>query len=100
MKLFEGKTALVMGRNSGIGLATALAFVIEGVRGMITGRDQAKRLKGLDQEDLRPKRIVADHVLDLSILKEVYFCRTPGDDGLRDLVRREPTRPSGICAAI
>jgi NAD(P)-dependent dehydrogenase (short-subunit alcohol dehydrogenase family) len=26
MKRFEGKTALVTGRNSGIGLATALAF--------------------------------------------------------------------------
>jgi hypothetical protein len=33
--------------------------------------DQAKRLKGLEQENLRLKRIVADQVLDLSILKEV-----------------------------
>jgi putative transposase len=33
--------------------------------------DQAKRLKGLEQEHLRLKRSVADHALDLSILKEV-----------------------------
>jgi putative transposase len=33
--------------------------------------DHAKRLKGLEQEHLRLKRIVADHALDLSILKEV-----------------------------
>jgi len=33
--------------------------------------DQAKRLKGLEQEHLRLKRIVADQALDLSIVKEV-----------------------------
>ena len=33
--------------------------------------DQAKRLKGLEQENLRLKRIVAEQALDLSILKEV-----------------------------
>jgi putative transposase len=33
--------------------------------------DQAQRLKGLEQENLRLKRIVADHARDRSILKEV-----------------------------
>jgi putative transposase len=33
--------------------------------------DQAKRLKGLEQENPRLKRIVANQALDLSILKEV-----------------------------
>jgi hypothetical protein len=33
--------------------------------------DQAKRLKGLEQENLHVKRIVADQALDLSILKKV-----------------------------
>jgi hypothetical protein len=33
--------------------------------------DQAKRLKGVEQENLRLKRIVADQARDLSILKEV-----------------------------
>ena len=33
--------------------------------------DQAKRLKALEQENLRLKRIVANQALDLSVLKEV-----------------------------
>ena len=33
--------------------------------------DQAKRLKALEQENLRLKRIVADQAVDLAILKEV-----------------------------
>jgi len=33
--------------------------------------DQAKRLKALEQENLRLKRIVADQAVDRSILKEV-----------------------------
>ncbi len=33
--------------------------------------DQAKRLKQLEQENSRLKRLVADQAVDLSILKEV-----------------------------
>ena len=33
--------------------------------------DQAKRLKSLEKENMRLKRLVADQALDISILKEV-----------------------------
>lgn len=33
--------------------------------------DQAKRLKELEKENIRLKRVVADQALDISILKEV-----------------------------
>ena len=36
---FQGKVAVVVGGNSGIGLATAKAFATEGARVFITGRD-------------------------------------------------------------
>jgi NAD(P)-dependent dehydrogenase (short-subunit alcohol dehydrogenase family) len=41
MERFIGKTVLVTGGNSGIGLAAARAFAAEGARVVITGRDVA-----------------------------------------------------------
>ena len=41
MKRYANKTILVTGGNSGIGLATAIAYANEGARVIITGRDQA-----------------------------------------------------------
>ena len=39
-KRFEGKVAVVTGGNSGMGLATAIAYAREGARVAITGRDE------------------------------------------------------------
>ena len=45
--------------------------------------DQGKRLKGLERENLRLKRIVAEQALDLSILIEVASC-LEGDGRAKD----------------
>jgi NAD(P)-dependent dehydrogenase (short-subunit alcohol dehydrogenase family) len=41
MQRFQGKTVLVTGGSSGIGLATAQAFIAEGAHVFVTGRDAA-----------------------------------------------------------
>ena len=41
MNRFEGKSVLVTGGSSGIGLATAQAYAAEGARVIVTGRDVA-----------------------------------------------------------
>src|ERR1700723_2950396 len=52
----KGKTALITGGNSGIGLATARLFVSEGAQVAITGRDQTT-LDAASQE-LGPNGVV------------------------------------------
>jgi NAD(P)-dependent dehydrogenase (short-subunit alcohol dehydrogenase family) len=58
MTRFQGKSVLVTGGSSGIGLATAKAFAAEGARVVITGRgaaalEEAKRALGTDAVAIR-----------------------------------------------
>lgn len=46
---FEGKVAVIIGGNSGIGLASAKAFALEGARVVISGRDPPT-LRSAEQE--------------------------------------------------
>ncbi|MBO9650169.1 MAG: SDR family oxidoreductase [Variovorax sp.] len=55
MERFQDKTVLVTGGTSGIGLAAAKAFIAEGARVVITGRDAASLDKA--QTELGPRAI-------------------------------------------
>ncbi|MEO8777144.1 MAG: SDR family oxidoreductase [Rhodanobacter sp.] len=70
MNRFEGKSVLVTGGNSGIGLATAKAFANEGARVVITGRD----LVGLEEArlGLGPEAIaLRNNVSSIAAAKEL-----------------------------
>jgi len=53
---FSGKTVLVLGGNSGIGLAAARAFQDEGARVAITGRDAATLRRVSEETGMRSLR--------------------------------------------
>ncbi len=64
--------------------------------------DQAKRLKQLEQENGRLRKVVADLTLDNAMLKEVAdpnFFRRPGGGRRRSSCGRSSTYPSGGRAA-
>ena len=63
-----GKTALITGGNSGIGLETARLFVAEGAKVTITGRDQAKLDAAVKELGPRAIGVVAD-ATDVSALE-------------------------------
>jgi NAD(P)-dependent dehydrogenase (short-subunit alcohol dehydrogenase family) len=58
--LLEGKTAVITGGTSGIGLATAARFVDEGARVFITGRRQAQLDEALSQLGERASGVRGD----------------------------------------
>jgi NAD(P)-dependent dehydrogenase (short-subunit alcohol dehydrogenase family) len=60
MGLLDGKTAVITGGTSGIGLATAARFVDEGARVFITGRGQAQLDNALAQLGERANGVRGD----------------------------------------
>ncbi len=60
MKKLTGKTAIITGGNSGIGLATAHEFIAQGAKVIITGRSQKSIDEALSQLGDQAQGIVSD----------------------------------------
>jgi len=60
MKTLEGKTAVVTGGNSGIGLATAKEFIARGAKVIITGRSQQSIDEALQLLGDQASGVIAD----------------------------------------
>src|SRR5882672_4186239 len=84
MNKLEGKIALITGGNSGIGLATARAFVNEGAHVFITGRRDAE-LAAAVKEIGRNVTGVQGDVASLGDLDRL-FAQVERDKGTLDIV--------------
>jgi NAD(P)-dependent dehydrogenase (short-subunit alcohol dehydrogenase family) len=84
MAKLEGKTALVTGGSSGIGLATAKRFVDEGTYVFITGRSEPE-LAAAAREIGRNVTAVRGDVSNLDDLDRL-FARIGGEKGTLDVV--------------
>jgi NAD(P)-dependent dehydrogenase (short-subunit alcohol dehydrogenase family) len=71
MNKLEGKTAVVTGGSSGIGLATAQRFVSEGAHVYITGRRQSELDKAVKQIGKNVTGVQGD-VSNLADLDRLY----------------------------
>jgi len=79
--LLDGKSAVITGGTSGIGLATAARFVDEGARVFITGRRQAQLDKALGQLGERANGVRGD-VGAVADLDRLYTAVTEAGRGL------------------
>lgn len=67
----NGKTALITGGNSGIGLETARRFIAEGAKVIITGRREAAVKQAAQELGPQATGLVAD-VSDLKAISQLY----------------------------
>lgn len=70
MKKLEGKTAVITGGNSGIGLATAQEFIAQGAKVIITGRNEKSINEALALLGENAKGVIADSA-DMKQVKEL-----------------------------
>ena len=69
--MFEGKTALITGGTSGIGLATAKLLVARGGKAVVVGRDPARGAKAASELGENGKFVAAD-VSDSKQVKSLF----------------------------
>jgi NAD(P)-dependent dehydrogenase (short-subunit alcohol dehydrogenase family) len=81
---FLGKVAVVIGGNSGIGLASAKAFANEGARVVITGRD-SETLRTAAREVGHAAQAHRSDISDLSQI-EALFAQIRADQGRIDVL--------------
>lgn len=82
MKKLAGKTAIITGGNSGIGLATAHEFIAQGAKVIITGRNQQALDTAVAQLGPEAQGIVSDaaDMAQISKLGEQVKAITPNID--------------------
>ncbi len=73
-ELLKGRTALITGGTSGIGLAIANSFLLNGCNVIITGRNQEKidnAIKELKENNKIEKKRISGYVFDISDTKNI-----------------------------
>src|SRR5438445_8005623 len=91
MNKLEGKTALITGGTSGIGLATAKAFVNEGAYTFITGRREAELAAAVKEIGRNVTGIQGD-VSNLGDLERLFCTNQARKGQTRYCVRQCPGR--------